>query len=107
MNIYTLEADIDIFKYYLPAEGSEIIKNMNLYDGRSLVDEWELYNFDIFQGKTKKEKEKEKIEDFNISHYHERLLLISEELKDKIEDFLFGKAEFLPIRTSNNRRFFL
>ncbi|MBN3125246.1 hypothetical protein AB6D30_18280 [Pectobacterium brasiliense] len=104
MNIYTLEADIDIFKYYLPSEGSEIIKNMNLYDGRSLVDEWELYNFDIFQGKTKKEKEKR--EDFNISHYHARLLLISEELKDKIEDFLFGKAEFLPIRTSNNRRFF-
>ncbi|QDX95945.1 hypothetical protein EGD00_00315 [Pectobacterium carotovorum subsp. carotovorum] len=104
MNIYTLEADLNRFKYYLPSEGCEIITNINTYDGRSLIDEWELYNFDIFQGKTKKEKERR--EDFNISHYHARLLLVSEEIKDKIEDLLFGKAEFLPINTSNNRRFF-
>ncbi|MDK2376138.1 hypothetical protein [Serratia fonticola] len=104
MNIYTLNQNYDEFKYYLPVEGSEIISKLRAFNGQSLAGSWRPYEFEIFSGKTKSERNRR--EDFNVSHYHPRLLLMDETMKKTLQNELREIVEFLPIITSDKREFF-
>ncbi|CAD5569844.1 TPA: hypothetical protein ROS34_004965 [Escherichia coli] len=104
MKIYEIEPNLEEFKYYLPDSESPIISILHTFDGRPLCDTWHQYAFELFSGKNKKEKSRRI--DFNISCFTLGLLLVSDELKGVIEDKLVNKVEFLPVTTSDGRRFF-
>lgn len=74
MNIYTINDGYYSFKYYLPVESGWIINYMQTFNCLLLHKEWFPYEFKVFSGRTKSEKMRR--ENFNISHYHPRLLLV-------------------------------
>lgn len=102
MKIFLIEPDTEIYKFYVLDAQDPLTDNILSFDGQTLKNAWKPFRVNIFNGKTKIEKNRR--EDFNASCFDVGLLYVTPEVSSEIIKTT-KYAESLEIITDNHRDF--
>jgi hypothetical protein len=105
MKIYQIAPDYSNFKFLTLTDEGNSSKRAASFQGQPLIENWVPLEARLFHGKTKAEKARR--EDFEISCYDPRVLLLREKSAEYFRDRFSNIVEVLPVDSDIGQFFFL